>query len=126
MNLEELANEVFAKLESLAIEGFELGQELVMKEIIYQIWLNHFLLWLGVIFLGLGIAYYVLLALIKINEWWSWNKRDDIMDHGIWFAGCFLFGIFLLAGLVMVPVALVEIKHLEFNPVYYVLKVMLN
>ena len=125
MNLEQLAADVFAKLESLAIKGFDLGQDMVMKEITYQTWLNHFLIWLGVVYVVLGIGYFILMGLFKICEWGGWDDTDDIIDHGPWFAGCFLFGILLIVGIILIPAALVELKHLEANPVYYVLKTML-
>lgn len=125
MNLEQLAAEVFGKLESLAIQGFELGKEMVMKEIIFQTWLYQFLFWLGIVFLILGMGYFIFLGLTKKQEWFNWGCNDDIIDHGIWFAGCFLFGGLLIAGIILIPCALVELKHIEFNPVYYILKAML-
>lgn len=98
---------------------------MVMKEITYQIWLYRFLLGLGIIFIVLGAGYFILMGLFKMREWGTWDDDDDIIDHGIWFAGCFLFGILLITGIIMIPCALVELKHIDCNPVYYVLKTML-
>jgi len=126
MNLEQLAVDVFAKLESLAIQGFELGEEMVMKEIGFQLWMQHFVLGLGIIFVSLGLVYFILLGLCKTKEWLGWDTNyDDIIDHGFWLTGLICFSILIVIGIIMIPCALVELKHIEINPVYYVLKAML-
>ena len=125
MDLEQLAVDVFAKLESLAIQGFELGEEMVMKEIGFQLWLYHFMLCLGIVFVSLGLVYFILLGLCKTKEWLGWDTSGDMLDHGCWLTGFICFLVLILVGIIMIPCALVELKHIEINPVYYVLKAML-
>lgn len=122
LSLTELAKEVYTRLEELALKGYHLGEELVTKEITYQIWLQKFVVRLGIIFIIVSVMYLILVNLVRR---FIWTGYREFSDHGFWLLGVIIFIFVLIAGLIMVPCALVTLKHLEFNPIYYILQEML-
>jgi hypothetical protein len=117
-SLVQLSREIFSKLEKVATEGFELGEEMVYNEVEYLTWYHRFGVILGAIFGFLFIS--LLIGLIVWHG--NWVGYSDVLEHGGWFFFCWVDAGLLLASLGILIPNIIGLNHLRLNPVYYVLR----